>query len=259
MKIFITGIASGIGKATTEVLLSEGHEVKGFDIDKEALDKMPDEVTTYHGDVCDEDRVEYVVNQEEFDILINCAAYYELGSIEDMSAETVESIFKPNVFGTLNFIRESMPMLRERNGRIINMSSVAGKVSMPYYGVYSATKHSIEAISDALRMEVGRFDVDVVIVEPGAFNTGFNSTARQALIKYVPDSIYADDYEDLMEDSPLNGESPVKAGRKVAEAAIAENPKTRYKVGRGSSIFPKFRSIMPDRLYDKVVLRSFRK
>lgn len=259
MKIFITGIASGIGKATAEKLLSEDHEVKGFDIDEEGLKQLPDEVTTYHGDVYDEDRVKYVVDNEEFDVLINCAAYYELGSIEDMDAETVESIFKPNVFGTLNFVRASLPMLRERNGRIINMSSVVGNVSLPYYGVYSATKHSIEAISDALRMEMSSYEVDVVVIEPGVFNTGFNKTAREALIKYVPDSIYAEDYEHIMEKSLLNGEDPEKAGRLVAKAAVTENPKTRYKVGKGSSLFPKIRSVLSDKLYDKVVLSNFRK
>lgn len=259
MKVFITGIASGIGKATAQRLLSDGHEVKGFDINEEGLEDLPDEITTYHGDAYDEERVRYVVENEEFDVLVNSAAYYELGSIEDMTAETVESIFKPNVFGTLNFIRASMPMLRERDGRIVNMSSVVGKVSLPYYGVYSATKHSIEAISDALRMEVKPFDVDVVVVEPGAFKTGFNKTAREKLIKYVPDSIYAEDYEDIMENSVLNGEDPEKAAKIVCKAVTDKKPKTRYKVGRGSSIFPKFRSIVPDRLYDKAVLGTMRK
>lgn len=139
------------------------------------------------------------------------------------------------------------------------MSSVVGKVSLPYYGVYSATKHSIEALSDALRMELKSFDVDVVVIEPGAFNTGFNKTAREALIKYVPDSIYSEDYEHLMEQSLMNSEAPEKAGRVVAKAAVKDNPKTRYQVGKGSSLFPKFRSIMPDKIYDKAVLNSFRK
>lgn len=259
MKVFITGIASGIGKETAEILLAEGHEVKGFDIDGEALEALPDEIDTYQGDVYDEERVKYVVEQEEFDVLVNSAAYYELGALEDMTAETVESIFKPNVFGTLNFIRASMPMLRERNGRIVNMSSVAGKVSLPYYGVYSATKHSIEALSDALRMEAAPFDVEVVVVEPGAFKTGFNRTAREALIKYVPDSIYAEDYENLMEGEMLNGGDPEKAGRKVAKAVTDENPSTRYRVGRGSSLFPKVKSIVPDKLFDKAVLSNLRK
>lgn len=259
MKVFITGIGSGIGKAAAEILLAEGHVVKGFDIDGEALEELPEEIETYQGDVYDEERVKYVVENEEFDVLVNSAAYYELGSIEDMTAETVESIFKPNVFGTLNFIRAAMPMLRERNGRVVNMSSVAGKVSMPYYGVYSATKHSIEALSDALRMEVSSFDVDVVVVEPGAFNTGFNRRAREALIKYVPDSIYSEDYEDLMEGSILNGGDPEKAGRKVAKAVTDKNPKTRYRVGRGSSIFPKLKGVLPDRMFDKAVLSNMRK
>ena len=238
MKIFITGIASGIGKATAIKLNGEGHEVKGMDIDEEALKQLPEDINTYHGDVYDEDRVEYILEQEEFDVLINSAAYYELGSLEDMDSETVESIFKPNVFGTLNLIRQAMPMLRERNGRVVNMSSVVGKVTLPYYGVYSATKHSIEALSDSLRMEVGDKGVDVVVVEPGAFKTGFNQTAREALIKYVPDSIYAVDYENILDDSMINGGDPEKAARTVAKAATEKNPNTRYRVGKGSSAFP---------------------
>ncbi len=258
MKIFITGIASGIGKATAVKLNSEGHEVKGMDIDEEALNELPDDITTYHGDVYDEGRVEYILEREEFDVLVNSAAYYELGSLEDMDSEKVESIFKPNVFGTLNLIRTAMPMLRERNGRVVNMSSVVGNVTLPYYGVYSATKHSIEALSDALRMEVGDKGVDVVVVEPGAFKTGFNQTAREALMKYVPDSIYSADYERILEDSMINGGDPEKAARTVAKAATEQSPNTRYRVGKGSSAFPKLKTLVPDRLYDKIVLSSIR-
>jgi len=258
MKIFITGIASGIGKATALNLHADKHEVKGMDIDKEGLESLPNDIETYHGDVYDEDRVEYILDREEFDVLINSAAYYELGSLEDMPSDTVESIFKPNVFGTLNLVRHSLPMLRERNGRIVNMSSVAGKVSMPYYGVYSATKHSIEALSDSLRMEVENKGVEVVIVEPGAFKTGFNQTAREALIKYVPDSIYAEDYEKIMQNSVLQGENPQKAAETVVKAATDQSPKTRYRVGRGSSLFPKMKAVVPDKLYDRIVLSNFR-
>lgn len=258
MKIFITGIASGIGKETALKLKAEGHEVKGMDIDEEALKELPDDIEIYHGDVYDEERVEYILEKEEFDVLINSGAYYELGSLEDMSSETVESIFKPNVFGTLNLIRQAMPMLRERNGRVVNMSSVVGKVTLPYYGVYSATKHSIEALSDSLRMEVSDKGVDVVVVEPGAFKTGFNQTARDALMKYVPDSIYAEDYENILDDSMINGGDPEKAAETVAKAATEKNPDTRYRVGKGSSAFPKLKALVPDRIYDKIVLSSIR-
>lgn len=171
MRVLVTGGSNGIGRATTQRLLERGIEVIVFDKEKPNYD-----VEFYEGDVRDEDRVREVINQEELDALVNCAGFYEMGSIEDMDKETVEKIFDTNVHGCLNFIRHSMPMLREKNGRIVNITSVAGRVFLPFFGAYCGSKHAMESISDSLRVES---DVEVVVVEPGIVETGFNERARR--------------------------------------------------------------------------------
>lgn len=256
MRVLVTGAASGIGKATTEKLLAREHEVIAFDIDEEALDALPDEVVKYHVDVYDEDRVSEVLDQEDFEVLMNCAGYYELGSIEDMDAETVEAHFKTNVFGTLNMIRNAAPQLRENNGRIVNVSSIAGRISMPFYGAYSATKYSVEAISDALRYEMQPFDVDVVIVEPGPIKTGFNKRARQKLEKYIPDSVYSNRYQNVLENGGRAEVGAERAADTVVKAVESSNPKTRYTVTWEAWLLPKLKRFLPSRIYEFIVGKS---
>ena len=256
MRVLITGAASGIGKATVEKLLEHGHEVIAFDIDERALEELPEEVVKYHGDVYDEDRVKEVVEKEEFDTLVNCAGYYELGSIEDLDAETVESHFNTNVFGTLNMIRNAAPQLRENKGRIINVSSIAGRVSLPFYGIYSSTKYSIEAISDAVRLEMNPFDVDVVIVEPGPIDTGFNERARQKLEKYLPESVYSGRYEKVLENGGRAEVGAEKAARTIVKAIESPKPKDRYTVTWEAWLFPKLKRFLPSRLWRYIVRKS---
>jgi len=256
MRVLVTGAASGIGKATVQKLLEKEYEIIAFDIDKEALDELPEKVRKYHGDVYDEERVKEVVKQEEFDVLVNCAGYYELGSIEDMDSETVESHFKTNVFGTLNMIRNSAPQLREKNGRIVNVSSIAGRMSMPFYGTYSATKYSIEAISDALRYEMQPFGVDVVIVEPGPIDTGFNERARKKLEKYLPDSIYSNRYRDVLEPGGRTDVGAEKAAETVVRATESPNPKSRYTVTWEAWLMPKLKRFLPSRIWSYIIRKA---
>lgn len=256
MRILITGAASGIGKATTEKLLAKDHEIIAFDIDEEALEKLPDEAITYHGDVYDEERVSEVIGKEEFEVLVNCAGYYELGSIEDMDAETVESHFNTNVFGTLNTIRNALPQLRENKGRVVNVSSVAGRISMPFYGTYSATKYSVEAISDALRLEANPFDVDVVVVEPGPINTGFNQRARQKLEKYLPNSVYSERYQEVLDNGGRAEVGPEKAANTVVKAIESTNPKNRYTVTWEAWLAPKLKRFLPSKVWSYIMRKG---
>lgn len=256
MRILVTGAASGIGKATTQKLIEKGHEVIGFDIDGEALDDLSEAVQKYHGDVYDEQRVKEVIEQEEFDVLVNCAGYYELGALEDMDSETVESHFNTNVFGALNMIRHAAPVLRENQGRVVNISSVAGRVSMPFYGTYCATKHSIEAISDALRFEFQPQNIDVVIVEPGPINTGFNKRAREKLEKYMPDSFYSDRYGKVLEQNGRAKVGAEKAAKTVVKSIETSNPRPRYTVTWEAWLLPKLRRFLPSRIFDYILRKG---
>ncbi|MBC5792943.1 MAG: SDR family NAD(P)-dependent oxidoreductase [Nanohaloarchaea archaeon] len=243
MKVLVTGGSNGIGKATSQRLIEKDHEVTVFD--KEEPDY---EVDFYQGDVRDENRVKEVVESVEFEVLVNCAGFYELGSIEDMERETIDKIFNTNVHGYLNFIRHSMPMLRQKNGRIVNISSVAGRVSMPFYGAYCGSKHAVESISHSLRRES---EVEVVLVEPGVIKTGFNERARKALEKYLPDSHYANEYEEILDNEVLESIGAEKVGEKVARAVTTGRPKRRYQVPLRAK-FITWISFLPQRVKDRI-------
>lgn len=255
MDILVTGAASGIGRATTEKLCENSHNVIAFDIDGKGLEKLPEQVETVQGDTRDEEKVEEVVKQKDFDVLVNCAGFYELGAIEDMERETAEKIFDTNVHGYLNFIRHAMPQLRQKDGLIINVSSVAGRMTLPFYGVYCGSKHAIEAISDALRMEAKNTGVEVVIVEPGPINTGFNQRARQALEKYMPGSIYTDSYRDIKEQES-GGATPEEAAEKIVET-IEGSRKRRKTVTWIAWLAPKLKRITPRSLWYRIVRSRF--
>lgn len=256
MKVLITGAASGIGKATAEKL-EEEDEVIAVDKDPEALEDLPGEMEKVECDVRDEERVEEVLENREIDVLVNCAGFYELGAVADMGPETAEKIMDTNFHGYLNFIRHAVPALRKNEGRVINVSSIAGKISTPYFGVYSASKHAVEAMTDALRMEEKHHDVDVVLVEPGPVETGFNERARKALEKYVPDSIYSDRYLEKLESEGMKGVTAEEAAETVVKAVKEDDPKRRYRVRLRESLAIRLKQLLPSALMEKILVKMF--
>lgn len=255
MRVFCTGAANGIGRVAVRELLGSGHEVAAFDIDSEGLDDLPDEVDAYQGDLRDEDRVREVIEAEEFDVLVNNAGISRWGAIEDMEPEEVERHFAVNVRGHLHAIRAALPTLREREGRIVNVTSLVSHVTAPYWGVYSASKHALKALSHELRMEVRPFGVDVVIVEPGPVTTGFNERGRDNVETYLPDTHYAEGYREKLAVDSFGGVTPEKAGRVLAEAATTSGPSYRYRIGWQAKLFPRLRVLLPEPIWDRVVQR----
>jgi NAD(P)-dependent dehydrogenase (short-subunit alcohol dehydrogenase family) len=255
MRHFVTGAANGIGRVAVTHLLEQGHEVTAFDIDEEGLADLPDAVDTYQGDIRDEQRVHEVIKGEEFDVLVNNAGFSRWGAIEDMTAEEVEQHFAVNVYGYLHTVRAALPMLRENSGRIVNVSSLVSHLTAPYWGIYSASKHAVKAMSHELRMEVKPFGVDVVIVEPGPVTTGFNESGRDNVKKYLPDTHYAEGYREKLDVDSFGGVTPEKAGRVLAEAATTSGPSYRYRVGWQAKLFPKLRVLLPEPIWDRVVQR----
>ena len=251
--VFVTGAASGIGRATALRLAGRGHRVVGFDVDADGLDSLPPTVETYVGDVTDEDRVHEVL-PDELDTLVNCAATYELGAVEDAGWERVEAQFRVNVFGTLAVTRAALPILRENDGRVVTLSSVLGRASLPLHGVYAGTKHALEGVFDALRAEQSA--VDVALVEPGAVRTGLNERAKAGLRD--GDTPHRTLYDRVLDRYDPGGVPPERVARVVVGAVESATPATRYPVTAQGRFVLLCRALLPDRLYDRVALARVR-
>ena len=251
MEILITGGANGIGRATVEKLLENGHKIKVIDHDRESLDELPNPVGKHHSDVRDEETAE-IVEDIDFEVLINCVGFQEQGSVEDMPIEVFENHIETNYYGTVRIIKAALPQIKEKQGRIINVSSIAGKSTMPFLGAYSASKYAVEGFSDALRMEMRDFHVDVVLIEPGPIETGFNRRAIEALEKYLPDSEYSGLYRKRMETDGFKGAKAEKAADRIVEAVEAKKPKARYTITWQAFFLRWFKYFIPTRVYDKM-------
>ncbi|SFR50043.1 SDR family oxidoreductase [Halorubrum sodomense] len=278
--VLITGCSSGIGRAAAHTFVDEGWTVYATarnPADIEALGEAGCELATL--DVTDQDDVDRVVERildeaGAIDALINNAGYGQFGPIEDVSTERVHEQFDVNVYGPHRLIRAVLPgMRRERDGTIVNVSSVAGRVSMPGGGVYSGSKFAVEAMSDALRNEVSDLGVDVVVVEPGPVKTNFSKRA-QAEAGVDPEgddgereadagerdgidrtAAYEGFYE-LFEDAQLIGGDgpgavePELVANAIYDAASATRPPARVQPGTVARVGVLAR-FLPDALLDK--------
>ncbi|MFQ3275066.1 MAG: short-subunit dehydrogenase [Candidatus Nanohaloarchaea archaeon] len=253
MNILITGGANGIGKRTALKLVQRGHNVKVIDTDKDALKDLDQEIETFHGDVREKEDLQEATRRFEVEVLINSAGYQKQGSVEDMEIDNFREHIETNYLGTVNAVKTCLTSIRRSKGRVINMSSVAGKTGLRYLSAYCGSKHAVEGFSDSLRMELKDSEVKVVIVEPGPIKTGFNEQGRDHLRNFVPGSRYSDEYSKKL-DSPVEGVKTEKAAEKVVKAVEAEKPKTRYTVTKEAFFVRKLKRFFPDRLWDKLMV-----
>jgi len=253
MNIFITGGSNGIGRRTALKLVEKGHNVKVFDNDEEALEQLDREIETFHGDVRNSDDLEQAMRHFEVEVLVNSAGYQKQGAVEDMDIETFREHIETNFLGMVNAIKNAMPSIRRSNGRVVNISSIAGKTGAPFLSAYCGSKHAVEGFSDSLRMELKDSEVDVVVVESGPIRTGFNEQGREYLRNFVPSSRFSNRYSKKL-DSPVDGVEIEKAASKVVEAVEAEKPKTRYTVTKEAFFARKFKRFFPDRWWDRIIL-----
>ena len=170
-----------------------------------------------------------------------------------------------NIFGLARITQEVLPYMRvQKSGRIVNLASVAGHVTLAFGAWYNATKYALEAFSDALRMEVKPFGIDVVIIEPGAIRTDWGIIAADHLRGVSKGGAYEQDGSRVAEGLrriylskiPTN---PAVISRKIAKAAVCRCPRTRYRTGRGAKAMVFFHQILPTRLWDYLVVKSMTK
>lgn len=253
MNVCITGGANGIGRATAERLHSRGHAVTVLDTDTDALDTLPESIATRDVDVRDPGAVTDAVDDAAPDVLVTCAAVQLRGAIEDQGMDTIADHIDTNLYGTLHAAKAAIPHLRP-GGRIVLVSSVAGRLVGPFWGAYCASKHAVEAVGDALRLELD--DIDVAIVEPGPVRTGFNEQGRDHLETYLPGSRYADRYRAVL-DSALGGITPEKAARTMVKVVETDHPRPRYTITWQAWLAPKLAAVLPTRVMDFIARRSW--
>jgi NAD(P)-dependent dehydrogenase (short-subunit alcohol dehydrogenase family) len=269
--VLITGCSSGIGHATAELLAREGWTVYATARKPETLaDLEAQGCKTLALDVTDEASmtaaVDAVITTEgAIGVLVNNAGYSQSGAVESVPMEQVRRQFDTNVFGLIRMCQLVLPGMRgQRWGRIVNLSSMGGRLTFPGGGMYHATKYSVEAISDALRFEVRGFGVDVIVVEPGLIVTNFGETAA-ASASGQTDGPYADFNQavaratDEVYHGPLAklGGGPEVVAKTIAGALTADRPKTRYRVTASARVMMGQRRLMPDRVWDLLMRTQF--
>ena len=259
--VLITGCSSGIGRAVAERLAAGGHRVYATARRPESIAPLAERgCETLALDVTDDDSMRAAVARVEeaegaVGVLVNNAGYGQSGAIEATPIDAVRRNFETNLFGYIRMAQLVLPGMRRQGfGRIVNMSSLAGRVTMPGSGPYSATKFAIEAMSDALRFEVRGFGVDVVLIEPGPIRTAFTSTANAGM----PDAggAYADYHAAVAkadaeaDQSKLLAGDPEDVAKAVERAITAHRPHARYRVTVPARLLPAMRRVLSDRAFD---------
>lgn len=273
--VLITGASSGIGAATAARLQKAGWNVYATARRPEHLSALRDHgCKTMALDVTNDASMRATVADIEtregaIDVLINNAGYSQSGALETVDVAAVRRQFETNVFGLLRLTQMVLPgMRRKGGGRIVNISSMGGKLTFPGGGAYHASKYAVESLSDALRYELAGFGIDVVIIEPGLIKSGFADVAAEGIGAAVASDPYADfnrsvaqSTRSAYEKGPLAAMSgtPDGVAAAIETALTTAHPKARYKVTASAHVMMALRRLMTDRMWDKFLSRSFRR
>lgn len=267
--VLISGASSGIGKETAVFLAQNGFKVYAASRRTEKMNDLREHgVETLSMDVTNDlsmtQAVDQIISKEgKIDILINNAGFGLYGALEDVKMEDVRYQLEVNVVGLARLTQLALPHMRQQaKGKIINITSIAGKVVAPFGGWYHSTKFAVEALSDALRNEVKPFGIDVIIIEPGVIKTEFGGIATENLLKHSGETVYSKGAKSTARAFVAmnkKGPGPDVIARLILKAIRSKCPKTRYYAGymAGFSLFG--RKILSDKLLDKAMQFQFLK
>lgn len=262
----ITGASSGMGKSTALILNAQGYTVYGAarrldqmeDLKQKGINILPLDLTVDQSIV---NAVNTILEKEgRIDILINNAGYGSYGSVEEVPIEEAKRQFEVNIFGLARITQLVLPgMRKQQSGRIVNISSMGGKIYTPFGAWYHATKHALEGWSDCLRLELKAFGIDVVIVEPGGILTEWGGIAAENLKKTSGKGPYGGFaqrvVEGLIKSYSSKQLTPVDVlGRTIAKAATVKKPKTRYAKGYMAKPAMFMRKWFGDRVFDSIIV-----
>ncbi len=261
----VTGGSSGIGEASVRALLAAGFRVYAAARRVEKMAELAEAgARAIALDVTDEGSIRSALNliEEEaggVDVLVNNAGYGSYGAVEDVPMEEARRQFDVNLFGLARLTQLVIPGMRQKGwGRIINVSSMGGKIYTPFGAWYHATKHALEGWSDALRLELKPFGIEVSVIEPGGIATPWGTIAAKNLKKTSEGGAYAEKASgvaDRMHALYTGGRlsSPDVVARVIAKAAQVRRPKTRYAMGFSARPALFMRRFLPDRVFDRII------
>ncbi|WP_299524016.1 SDR family oxidoreductase [Winogradskyella sp.] len=261
--VLITGGSSGIGKSVGEFLQNKGFIVYGTSRNPKnypeskfpivALDvTQPETISNCIEKILDE--------TSKIDILINNAGAGITGPIEEIPDVEIKRNFETNFFGPINVIKAVLPSMRQQNfGLIINITSIAGYMGLPFRGVYSASKGALELVTEAFRMELKDFNVEMTNVAPGDFAT--NIAAGRYHAPVLEDSPYKEKYSHslaMMDEHVDDGNDPKEMAEAIYKIITTKSPKIHYKVGAFMQKFSiVLKRMLPDKVYEKLLMNHY--
>jgi NAD(P)-dependent dehydrogenase (short-subunit alcohol dehydrogenase family) len=276
--VLVTGCSSGIGRATAQRLVAGGWTVYATARRPETLAELAAAgARTLALDVTDEASMQAAVERVERDegavgVLINNAGYTQSGAIETVPMDAVRRQFETNVFGAVRLIQLVLPRMRaQRYGKIVNVGSMGGRLTFPGGGFYHATKHSLEAISDALRFEVRGFGIDVVLLEPGLITTEFGEAgaASMAAVAAADGDAERDPYAEFNAtvgevtkgayEGPMRllGGGPERVATVIERTLRRRRPPARIAITPSARLTIAMRRVLPDRAWDAAMRQQF--
>lgn len=260
--VLVTGASAGIGKTTAILLAQNGYNVYGA---ARRAEKMQDlksyGIKPISLDVAKDESIVACVNQilkeaGSIDVLVNNAGFGSSGAVEDVPMEDARYQLEVNVFGAARLIQLALPEMRENKyGKIINISSIGGKIAFPLAGWYHASKFALEALSDSLRMEVKQFGIDVIVIEPGGIKSEWADIANEKMMRISGKTAYKEMVASAEKATAnLNLPEPIVIAKLIKESIEAKKPKTRYSGGFGAKPILAVRKFVSDRLMDRIIL-----
>jgi len=263
--VLITGATSGIGRTTALHLAKLGHHViasgrKMPELESLKKEALPGKLDIVGLDVTSSISIEAAVQAVAKltggngpDVLVNNAGFGVLGPTAEISDAEMRRQYDTNVFGLMAVTRAFLPkMLERRAGRIINVSSVGGRMTLPYFGVYNSTKYAVESLSDALRYELKPFGIDVALIEPGVIRTNFESTAVGNL-GAMRTGAYGqafEKYEEMSKMADKFASNPIVIAKAIARAVKARRASARYVAPWSTNFVLWFQAIAPTFVWD---------
>jgi short-subunit dehydrogenase len=271
--VFITGATAGIGRTTALHLAERGHHViasgrRAAELARLAADarRLAGKIDTVALDVTRADSIAAAVEavaqltgERGLDVLINNAGFGVLGPTSEISDADMRRQYDTNVFGLMSVTRAFLPAMRARRaGRIINISSIGGRITLPYFGVYNSTKYAVESLSDALRYELRPFGIDVSLIEPGVIRTSFEATAATGLDGFAatPYGRALANYDRMSKAADRFAADPIVVARAIARAVEARRPAARYVTPRLNQIALWLGAVLPTALWDWTMRRA---